>query len=168
MSRALQLNPSIMRINDPAFLTATINGGTGPHLRIIKVPSPLNFNSTSTPSLTWKTYPQGELLVLSAGHTKNGTTVRFEIVFFVKPLTGQYPISGDSDRNALTYYSDPVAGTLHKGVEGTLNIEYDEINETLRGTFYGRFDQGGVEGADLFPINGEFLAYGGQSSKKSK
>ncbi|WP_025109929.1 hypothetical protein [Pseudomonas sp. H1h] len=165
MNCALNLNPSILQANDPAFLSATINGGTDSHLRIIKVPEPLNFNSTSTPSLEWKTYPQGEVLVLSAGHTSNGTTVRFEIVFFVEPLSGQYPISEDSDRNALTYYSDPVEGTLHKGIEGTLDLKYDEINGTLHGTFYGKFDHGGVDGHGSFPINGEFHAYGCQWTK---
>lgn len=166
MKLAVNSNPSIEQVTKPAILSATVNGGSTSHLRIVKYPQPLSFLSTSAPTLKWQTYPQGEVLVLSAGHTQDGSTVRFEIVFFVKPLTGQYDISENSDRNALTYYSDPVSGSLHKGVAGTLNLTYDENEETLQGSFFGTFDHGGEKSESTFPIDGQFLAYGCQWTKK--
>lgn len=160
MSHALKLNPVIWQAPDPAFLSATINGGPAVHRRDIKIPDPINFDATSTPTLEWKTYPQGEVLLLSAGRTHNGITVRFEIVFFVKPESGTYPISASSDRSALTYYSDPVEGTLHVGVSGNLNLTLTEDEGKLEGSFFGEFDHGGEQAEENFPIVGQFLVYG--------
>lgn len=157
---ALTVKPTIRQAIAQSFFSATINDDSDPRYRNVKIPDPLQFRSTSAPVLEWVEYPDGRFLRLSAGHTENGTTRSFQIVFFVKPSTTTHQIGPDSDIVALTYYSDPLNGTLHVGFSGTLDLQYDKLEETLTGTFDGLFDHGGESGNDLFPINGKFFAYG--------
>jgi len=158
MSFAARAYPTIQPSVEPPYLSATINGDFNPRYKNLNIPTPLEFRSTATPSLEWVDYPNGKYLRLSAGHTQNGITLSFQIVFYVKPSTTSLPITQDSELAALTYYSDPVHGTLHVGVSGTLDLQYDEAEETLAGTFNGLFDHGGQNGDKLFPINGQFFA----------
>jgi hypothetical protein len=157
MSFAARAYPTIQPTVAQPFLSATINGDSNPRFKHSKIPEPLSFRSTSTPSLDWVDYPTGKYWRLSAGHTENGRTRSIEVVFYTKPESGSLPISLDSERVAVTYYSDPVNGTLHVGVSGTLSIQVDEFEKTLTGTFHGTFDHGGESGDDVFPISAEFL-----------
>lgn len=160
MSLAARAYPVTRPAVAPSFLSATINDDSVPQFRHVKIPEPLQFRSTSDPVLEWVDYPDGKYLRLTAGHTTNGVTRSFQIVFFVKPSTGTLQITSDSDLVALTYYSDPLNGALHIGTSGTLDLQYDEIEETLGGNFNGLFDHGGESGNERFPINGQFFAYG--------
>lgn len=166
MSLAVKPYPGFLKVTKAAFLSATVNDDSDPSYRSVKIPQPFSFRSTSAPVLEWVDYPDGRYLRLTAGHTENGITRSFQFVFFVEPTTGQYEISSDSDRVALTYYSNPVTGELHKGDSGTLDLKYSKNEETLEGSFNGLFDHGGESGDELFPISGKFLAYGLRWTKK--
>ena len=166
MSFAARTSPTIRVTVVPSYLSATINGDSNPRYKHVKIPEPLNFRSTSAPSLELVDYPTGTYWRLSAGHTENGMTRSIEVVFYTRPESVSLPISLDSDRVAVTYYSDPVNGLLHVGVSGTLNLQYDESEKTLTGTFNGLFDHGGESGDDVFPISAEFFIDGVELRKK--
>lgn len=163
---ALATYPVIRQAVTKPFFSASINGTSDPRYNV-KLPPPLEFRATSTPKLEWVDYPEGTYLRLSADHTENGLTRSFQIVFYVKPSSGSLKIE-ESDIIALTYYSDPLNGTLHIGVSGTLDLKYNEVDETLTGSFDGIFDHGGEHGTERFPINGKFVANGCRWTREKK
>ncbi|HJR31176.1 MAG TPA: hypothetical protein VJ889_20885 [Pseudomonas sp.] len=166
MSFAARAYPTTRSSLAPAYLSATINGDSNPQFKHVKIPEPLDFRSTSGPSLKLTDYPDGKYWRLSAGHTQSGVTRSIDLVFYTTPKTGNLSISADSAEVAVTYYSDPVNGALHSGVSGTVSLQYDPSENTLTGTASGLFDHGGEDGDKLFPISLEFLLNGIDLSRK--
>jgi hypothetical protein len=138
------------------YLSATINGDAHPNFRHVKIPPFKEFRSTSTPTLELKDFEDGQHYWIRAGQTEQGMTQTIEFVFSTKPSPGTFSLSTDKDDIRVTYNSNPANGDLHMAQSGSITFQYDNIENTLTGTWNGLFDHGGESGSELFPINGEF------------